>query len=401
MSTDDETTPDHLETWDGGHVFLPVEEATPEQHPALYNLSAGHLFGGVIRPIVPDPPEYVALDVRDRDLQVVAEVAQWNMLWEAGQFRRRFFDQDDLPEPIASIADMGDINTILVPRTATRFFEYEPLFHLLPKATLSRFGLPLLRRGLWPYQADWSGIEQFLPEDFEDRLARAWAWTVWPRINSGSGLNAFSRDDPIKLLAHNLDFWVPPITDVIESALRELPEVDKGREVGPVILEDGSALEGAVTGNPRMGGYAWVGEEWADEVVRETVDLADQTGRLRDIIDAVRSHRLEDDFSTRWSYAREDFERKLHRKRNRVQVRFVELTETIPVQGSESDFADRVVTNDFMALLDREQREVVVLLASGLRQHEVAEKLGYANHGAISKKLSRIRKQAEHYFELD
>lgn len=50
----------------------------------------------------------------------------WNLLWEAGQFRRRFFDEEDLPEPIARIADMGDINAILVPRTLSRFFEYEP-----------------------------------------------------------------------------------------------------------------------------------------------------------------------------------------------------------------------------------------------------------------------------------
>ena len=59
----------------------------------------------------------------------------------------------------------------------------------------------------------------------------------------------------------------------------------------------------------------------AAEVVEDVVEAADARGRLRAIIDAVRSNRVEDDFSDRWSYAREDFERKLYHKRNKVRVR--------------------------------------------------------------------------------
>jgi hypothetical protein len=305
-----------------------------------------------------------------------------------------------MPSPIAKLADLGDINMILVPRTESHYFEYAPLFHLLPKATLDRFGLPLLRRGQWPFMADYSNVDRFLTPDFGERLAKAWAWTVWPNLNSGSGLSAFSKDDPIRLLAHNLDFWIPPVTAVIEDTLRTFPEVDKGKVVGPVTLVDGSVLGGAVTGNPRMGGPIWMGEENAAEMVAETVEAADQTGQLRDLLDAVRRHRVEDDFSARWSHAREDFERKLYRKRNKVQVRFVELTDTIPVQSLESEILGKIVTSDFLALLDNQQREIVVLLSSGYRQHEIAEQLGYANHSPIAKKLARIRRQAEIYFDL-
>jgi len=66
-----------------------------------------------------------------------------------------------------------------------------------------------------------------------------------------------------------------------------------------------------VTGNPRTGGPIWMGEDEAAEKVAETVEVADGTGRLRGILDAVRGHRVEDDFSVQWSNAREDFERKL------------------------------------------------------------------------------------------
>jgi len=116
-------------------------------------------------------------------------------------------------------------------------------------------------------------------------------------------------------------------------------------------------------------------------------------------MDAIKSHRVEDDFSARWSYAREDFERKLYRKRDKISVRFVEMADTIPVQGPETEVEGRIVTADFMALLNKREREIVVLLNSGLTNLTgVAKELGYANHSPISKKLAKIRRQAEEYF---
>jgi hypothetical protein len=43
-------------------------------------------------------------------------------------------------------------------------------------------------------------------------------------------MQAFTRDDPIRLLAHNLDFWLPAVTATIQDQLREFPEVDKGKD---------------------------------------------------------------------------------------------------------------------------------------------------------------------------
>lgn len=62
-------------------------------------------------------------------------------------------------------------------RRRARYFEYAPLFDLLPKRLLDMFELLLLRGGQWPFMADWAGID-FMPPDFEAWLARAWAWTV-------------------------------------------------------------------------------------------------------------------------------------------------------------------------------------------------------------------------------
>lgn len=189
---------------------------------------------------------------------------------------------------------------------------------------------------------------------------------------------------------------------MIQDTLRQLPEIANGIEPGPVTLVDGSTLEGAIAANPRKGGDIWEGEQEAAEIVERTVEAADGTGRLRGILDAVRSNRVEDDFSSTWSFAREDFERKLYRKRSKTRVRFVELTDTIPVQAPESDILGSLVTNDFLAVLDHRNRQIVVLLNSGYTtKTEIAEILGFANHSPVSKRLAQIRKTANDFFGED
>lgn len=42
---------------------------------------------------------------------------------------------------------------------------------------------------------------------------------MWRHLVSGSPMQALSRDDPIRLLAHNLDFWVPATDGVLTDIL--------------------------------------------------------------------------------------------------------------------------------------------------------------------------------------
>lgn len=380
------------------------EHAAPHCFPRLFNISTGMTFNAVIRALSPQPPEYVTIpmpfDLSDQSASLLVAVTRWNMLWETAQFRRRLFSEDELPALVRDVADRGDVNVMFIPRTRSRYHEYAPLYHLLPKAMLARHGLPLLRGGQWPFLTELAPVDRYLPDDFEARLARAWAAAVWRHLMPGSAMSGFTDDDPIRLLAHNLDFWLPPVTEVIQQELRELPLVDKGVIEYPPTLEDGSVFTEALVGNPRVGSDVWRGEEDAAAVVEWTVQEADADGRLRGILDAVRSNRVEDDFSQRWTFAREDFERRLYRKRAKIKVRFVELTDTIPVQGPETEVVDRMVFGDFMALLNERDREVVVLLYSGMTSlTEIADVMGYRNHSAVSKRLSRIREQASQFFD--
>jgi hypothetical protein len=378
------------------------EWLSPDHFPRLWNMSAGFMFPRVLRAEVPERPEFVTIRLGPSSpIELQNAVAEWNTAWEAAQYRRRCFSQEELPSPIDQIADKGDVNLIFVPRTRGRYYEYAPLLHLLPVSTLKMFGLPTLSRGQWPYVVGNPTVADLLPPDFEARLARAWAATTWRHLMPGSKLSGFTRFDPIRLLAHNLDFWLPHVTAVIENTLRSLPVARDEEDLEePARLEDGSLLAGAVIGTARMGSDVWRGEAEAADVVAAVVDEADTSGQLRAILDAVRSNRVEDDFSDRWTFAREDFERKLYRKRSKTPVSFVELRDTIPVQSPETEVVDRHVLSDFMALLDEKENRVVVLLSSGMtRLTDIGSALGYANHSPISKRLAGIRQKAEDFFE--
>ncbi|MFC7247106.1 hypothetical protein ACFQO7_31910 [Catellatospora aurea] len=44
------------------------------------------------------------------------------------------FDDWELPAEIAAVAAKGHHNVVFVPRTPTRYYEYAPMFHLVPAA---------------------------------------------------------------------------------------------------------------------------------------------------------------------------------------------------------------------------------------------------------------------------
>ncbi|BBX94685.1 sigma-70 family RNA polymerase sigma factor [Mycolicibacterium boenickei] len=392
------------------------ELANPDSYPRMWNLSAGMaFFEAVIRPDIPERPEFVPIFMpgiasADRDTYGarIFSIARWNSLWEAAQYRRRFFSDDTdpdasdwerLPADLARIAELGDNNIVFIPRTKTRYYDYAPLFHLLPRATLDRFGLPLLHAGQWPFWAELVNPDPYLPADFHQRLTDAWGATVWRHLMPSSPISRFTKDDPIRILAHNLDFWIPAVAEAMEDEMRTWPIVDTGITPGPVTLSNGELLEGATMGGPRKGSDIWSGEHEAAEFVERTVEAADHTGQLRDILDAVRSHRAHDDFSDRWSHAKEDFERKLNHTRSRVKVTFIELDDTTPVHGPETEIVGQLACSDFLTLLNPKDREVVVVLRTGVTSlTEVGNILGYSNHSAVSKRLTRIRKQAARYF---
>jgi hypothetical protein len=390
------------------------EETLPENFPELFNISAGlHFLEFIPRPVETYPPEfvYIPLDgkkswLNKRRLLTQLTITNWNVAWEAGHLRSQFIPQvfrTDLPNHLRFLTKY-DANLYLIPDDGRSNFEaFAPLYHLLPLSTLQRFGLPVLNRGLWPPFNYNEVLHSHIQKGFDERLSKAFASHVWPLIDSGSGINAFSRDESLVVLTHNLNYWLPCVYKLAEDRLRSFSRVefDSLEQIEQLERLRSTLPADVEADRPLRGGAIWCGEQEAWDATNELVEIADEHGQLRGIIDAVRSNRVQDDFSNRWSYAKEDFERKLYRKRTKTQLTFVELDEAKPVHAPTSEVHENLLWEDFITLLNPKERRIVVFLKNGVtRVSDISKELGYANHSPVSKALTQIRKKAERYLEL-
>ena len=80
------------------------EKASPDLYPRLHNVSAGFVYQAVLRAERPDPVEYVTIPLTsipwtDEGSRLAVAIAKWNMQWEAAQYRRRIFSEQELPSP--------------------------------------------------------------------------------------------------------------------------------------------------------------------------------------------------------------------------------------------------------------------------------------------------------------
>ena len=283
--------------------------------PQLYNMSSAFVYQFMPQPLSSNLPEFVYIPFKThqkrgdsywRDCHLA--LTEWNMSWEAGQLRHELFE-NKLPAQLKWLERFEDANLYLLPDTNPKYEAYIPLYHLLPQRTLRNFHLPLLKRGIWPPTGFSNTTLLLLQSDFESQLSKAFAHHVWPLLIRSSKINAFTKDDPIVLLSHSLNYWLPYAYCVAEERLRSFPRVEcknTRQEKELQRLRQGMPSDIKVN-RPLMGGHIWAGEDDAWQATKQLVEVADKQGKLREIIEAVQANRVEDDFSHFWSYAREDF----------------------------------------------------------------------------------------------
>ena len=381
------------------------EELDPEHYPVLRNLSSAFIYDLLPVPESRKNPEFVYVKefTKDRWLEINNFIVQWNNVWEQAHLRLDIL-YDQIPEELNWIKDHEDSNIYLLPHHKhSNYYAFQHILNLIPSKTRLKHGLPLFKRGNWPSELDNWYLNSILPKDFDDKLSKAFAFHIWPLLNKSSKMNAFSSNDPLLLLSHNLNYWMPYLHQIIESKLSELPRVkfddDKQRKKCNELQK--KMPEGITVARPRMGGMIWYGEQDAWDVTKQLIEYADNKGNLRAIIEAVRSNRIKDDFSEKWSYTKEDFERKIYHKRNKTKVTFVELDDTHPVFAPTSEIHGNLVWEDFIALLDQKEKRIVICLKNGITElTKISEVLGYANHSPVSKSMARIRNKAKQYLDI-
>lgn len=378
-----------------------------DEFPNLWNLSSAFLFGQLPVPKENKTPEFVFL--QDYDFQKgysenIVTIAEWNMVWEVAHLRSDFFWQK-LPSGLDWLKNFEDINLYLVPdNKQTPYSTYEPFLHILPIKTRQKFGLPLLKKGKWPFTLDHDTIinQRIIKRNFTSQLSKAFAYHIWPILDKQNRLSAFSSSDSLSLLAHNLKFWMPYLYAAIEDRIKEFGRVEpENKKQIKKIEKLQKQYKDIDVKLPLMGGTIWQGEDDAWEMTKNIVSKADADGNLSAIVDSIKSNRIQDDFSAKWSYAKEDFERKLYSKRNKVKVSFVEIDEKIPIHSPTTEIEENILWDDLLSIVDKKERRIIICLRKGITNHkEISELLGYKNHSPVTKKLKGIRDKAAALFDI-
>lgn len=380
--------------------YLKAATMDRDEFPSCGNLSGAFFYRLIRNPTDRLKPEFVfikEIDREERNLEIDGFIGTWNMAWEAGHLRPQMLKKK-IPEDLKWLNRHTDSNIYLLPYfKGNNYYAHQHLLNLLPAKTREKFGLPIHGKGIWPSEMYHWYLDKMIPKDFDHRLSNAFAYHIWPLLNNSSRLNRFSSSEPISLLAHNLNYWSPFLNIIIENRLLETETVDfeSEKEIREAAKANKHMPEGIKVSKPRYGSFAWYGEDEAWEITQELVEMANERGKLSIILDAVKSHRITDDFSELWSYEKEDFERKMFRKRSKVKISFVEVDNAIPVHGPSSEIHDKLIWEDFFTLLNKKERQIVVCLKNGVTKlKEVSDHLGYANHSPVSKAMAAIRKKA-------
>jgi len=252
--------------------LIKEREVDPKAYPEFSHISAGFFYDILPNPKLLEKPEFVYIPksilTGKRNHKIEFIISMWNLAWEAGQHRHIV---KTFPKELKWLNAYRGQNIYLVPNYSFHKYDaYSPLFHLLKKDTLKRFGLPLIKKGHWPIMMPDRWLDRMLPKDFIERLACSIAYQLWPFIHSGSKISAFSKSDPIKILAHNLDFWAANIYMLIQKrVLSYKPGNLSERQIKKVKGVENLLPADVIISPPRGGGFLWWGETEATETCNE------------------------------------------------------------------------------------------------------------------------------------
>jgi len=143
-----------------------------------------------------------------------------------------------------------------------------------------------------------------------------------------------------------------------------------------------------------MGGTLWDpnDEGECEDVIEEMLSGGEVMESLDPVLDVLQSHRTHEDFSDRYSWIKEDFERSFHRKRNKVRVTLLETIDNLPAWSAEEPSANgEVLFRDFLSFFDRRDRHLIVAVRQGKTLTEIASEVGHKGHAAISRRLAVVK----------
>ena len=328
-------------------------------------------------------------------------IHEWNQCHAAGSLRHEdAFDA--VTKGIPGIERRQNPNIIVVPRDASGLTElHVMLASLLPDESLKRCGLERLRPNMSLMMVGRDALGAGYKEGVEAEFSRF----IWSRLTHGSRRSrAFfsATSSPLRLLSGDIRYWMHRLYRVALYRREMFQPTPEERQ--RVSLEDVKAELARQVGadyadrfavrRPLVGGHVWFAEDAGerDAVIGEALGGAGVMESLAPVIELLNTQHAHEDFSSRYSWVKEDFERSFHSKRARLRVQMIQSVDDAPVWDvSECDGYQSVLERDVFAALDLKSRTLLLALRAGKTVCELGRDAGLTGHASISRQVQRLQ----------
>lgn len=337
-------------------------------------------------------------------LQFDSMIFQWNQSASGGWMRSS--DLVDYFEALyPGLNKRENPNLIFVPQRSDGLTQlHVMLSSLLPDSTLRRMGIPRKPAG---FELGLVGI-RFEELGEKEAIEAEFSRYIWKKIAPAARMSAefFSPSSPLRLLAGDTRFWMHRLYRLAMERREELfPPVAKDEKSWRPLPELRAAVLAAISETereqyevrrPLYGGDIWnendSGERWA--VLDEAINGLGVMDSLSPVIELLHTRRAHEDFSSRYSWIKEDFERQFYSKRAALKVELVETLDDAPVWSSEeNDGYGHALFRDVIAWLDRKERRLLLALRMGKTASEIAAASGLSGPSSVSRRIARLKQK--------
>lgn len=274
--------------------------------------------------------------------------------------------------------------------------EFIPAYLFIPKELLDAIkedDLKSLPRTLRGFLYDQDVITVVESDLFLQLIGDMYAHMVWPFMCPGEKREIYSGYDPMWIAAHNPNIWLHALMDC-----NYLPDIYSLLKNCPLDYK-----------------HNYVPLQFVEFALAISVPVGMAKNNLYDVQQVCREMPCEEDFDTRRSRQKKNFYRKwYHTQTRHPMVSLEEYQEQYALahDGQEWDIEDessnfendatvKVFAEQFMETLSEKDRQILRLRLEGYTMEEVADKLGYANHSGVLKRLRKIGKAFEQYADVD
>jgi hypothetical protein len=250
-----------------------------------------------------------------------------------------------------------------------RFRRYEPLmmFYLLPEEVVARTELTAFPRDPYEVLENPKWREVYRSDYYMLALSDAWAWLVWEHLGVRGGMEQHSGYDPFWQLAHAYTLWMRVFMAMGLTAEQYFDGVDPG-DILRFLTH----------------------EETVEQFVVPMIDYYRKHTGFDQWHEAIKTHRCHEDYDKRRSNVKKDFHRSWYHTRSMVKVLDIVQADQAGGYNPLNAIDSRLDVERFTGRLDDKNQRIVKLLLAGYTQAEIAQKLGFANHSGVCKRVKKI-----------